>query len=644
MNPKILRVAEWLNDNGFEDEARTASFLESNYILKFASSFKEELKTLKESDTVRKIIKQFAWDDETQSLRMHENKIHDLTFYYKLILENIVPEDLEDPQKGVLLRWLRTLGRHDSEFGKTMVNAAEGAAEEIEFNPTSSEAEIAYVAKQFMNYEELSPIFEQFFHWNQFMSDKDLGNIKSLEQLISIVEEADSRIIEHQNKVKYDDEDEGSDIVVDDDEWRIATVHSRGAAKFWGRGTRWCTATNTECDYFAKYYGGKDKPLIVFVDKKTGKKFQMSTIEDVDIMDASDEPVDERTRSRILNTIVTTDLGSKVPITNIIYKLELYDSSIEADDWFEESEIEEIGKHFPTGFLRVGLLTEDYKHYFEDSALEMAINVPVTFFKEKINTFFPEAASIAVESMAAKYPNVFFERSFHKYYPEFSELAISTWRESRKNSRSEIFTSPSPFANSDNRREFRDLLTPAVNDIADWAPKLYWQLNLDEDFPEDIYNALRSTLVKDPAYLIEVGAHTKYEDQLVVTIQHGFDYPWLVGGEVQFEKKYFYNFAKYFPDLGRDRVLKWATKTYINAKMFEKFLSEAYPEHADEVSEYISQRKEIPGGHIPEEVVVNMLSNLLPMGTTEPKTAEEHEERRIVNELTPGALNQITGE
>ena len=83
--------------------------------------------------------------------------------------------------------------------------------------------------------------------------------------------------------------------------WTIACPHTMEAARWWGRGTRWCTASDSDNDNCFSDYD-EDGPLIVFVSPK-GEKFQFHapTQKTMNFMDAADEPAP---RSRVLADLI----------------------------------------------------------------------------------------------------------------------------------------------------------------------------------------------------------------------------------------------------------------------------------------------------------------------------------------------------
>ena len=79
-----------------------------------------------------------------------------------------------------------------------------------------------------------------------------------------------------------------SDIVLERDGWTVAILKTERAAKWWGRGTRWCTAAESN-NMFASY--AQDGPLVVFV-RPDGAKFQFHAPTQ-QFMDAADDAADQ---------------------------------------------------------------------------------------------------------------------------------------------------------------------------------------------------------------------------------------------------------------------------------------------------------------------------------------------------------------
>jgi len=196
-------------------------------------SFEQAKESLDSKKTKRAIAKHYRKNYDEMA---HEKIKNDIIL--------CIPEDLEDKQKGLSLLWL---------------------LKNIKKNP---EETLIYIK---MEYYSILSNLETFWHWQRFMSEKDImkTDIDSLEY---IVKEAKPKIEEYQKSKKYNDAKEGTEILLDDESWFIAVIHNKGAACELGKGTDWCTAA-PGLDFFERYYKPKD-PLFFFEDKNSGEKYQ----------------------------------------------------------------------------------------------------------------------------------------------------------------------------------------------------------------------------------------------------------------------------------------------------------------------------------------------------------------------------------
>tara|TARA_Y100000034_G_scaffold97765_1_gene119509 strand:- start:3950 stop:5386 length:1437 start_codon:yes stop_codon:yes gene_type:complete len=158
-------------------------------------------------------------------------------------------------------------------------------------------------------YENIYDNLELFFQHKRLMSKKDLMQVKSYEELISIVDEARPKIEEKRQegvkdpklimegteffrgeweiKTKIVKDEEGNEVRVADLDaeleilpgkggWVIMGIHNKAASCFHGGGPRgrrsdWCTA-DAGLDYFNQYYKVAD-PLFIF-ETPGGEWFQ----------------------------------------------------------------------------------------------------------------------------------------------------------------------------------------------------------------------------------------------------------------------------------------------------------------------------------------------------------------------------------
>jgi TusA-related sulfurtransferase len=166
---------------------------------------------------------------------------------FKSYLLKMIPTDIEDGQAGTSLLWLLRLARSNE-------NAME-----------------AIMEPRVPNYREgVRRNLELFFHYQNFMSQRDLMQVKDDFNLSQIVYAAQPEIRAYQNKQDYGFVQEGTEVFRDDDEWYVAAIHNKSAACELGKETKWCTA-HPGGTYFEEYYE-KDDPLF-FVKSKKDQKF-----------------------------------------------------------------------------------------------------------------------------------------------------------------------------------------------------------------------------------------------------------------------------------------------------------------------------------------------------------------------------------
>ena len=92
--------------------------------------------------------------------------------------------------------------------------------------------------------------------------------------------------------------------VLDNAEARVIVPEDETASRFWGQGTRWCTAATQNC-MFAEYH--KDGPLYVIMPKHPahpGEKYQFH-FESSQFMDERDEPLAPLDIQDVLNRLPT---------------------------------------------------------------------------------------------------------------------------------------------------------------------------------------------------------------------------------------------------------------------------------------------------------------------------------------------------
>ena len=179
------------------------------------------------------------------------------------------------------------------------------------------------MASDFINeYQDyLRGPIEKFFHYQQFMPEKDINKIKTIENFMLNTRDADDAIKKYQEKKSYADAEEGTEVFRDDDEFFISAIHNKGAACHWGKGTDWCTAA-PGLDYFEHYYS-PESPLI-FIKKKhqghlTGEGLYQFHYKTQQFMDITDTPVREPDVGNLHLEIMKTDIPNKYPAIKSVF-------------------------------------------------------------------------------------------------------------------------------------------------------------------------------------------------------------------------------------------------------------------------------------------------------------------------------------
>ena len=125
-------------------------------------------KAMLDSKNVQKIIKGYNYDRGFPA----DNELAKQLQTLKAGVLAVVPNDIEDTQKAQAVIWIIRLLKTDSEFlRKVLVNAPENNA--------------------------ISSNLELFYHWQQFVSEKDLMRVKSVDELEQLVEEARPKFNAH---------------------------------------------------------------------------------------------------------------------------------------------------------------------------------------------------------------------------------------------------------------------------------------------------------------------------------------------------------------------------------------------------------------------------------------------------------------
>ena len=277
----------------------------------------EDAKEILDSKRTLKIIKAYRYEKERESRAMlgtysgptittqHRN--------FKNYLLDQIPDDLTDNQKGSSVLWLLKLSRDNPNYAASFI---EGSTN---------------------RFRKVWDHLETFFHHQRFMPQQDLMQVKSIEDLEKMAEEAKDEIHAAQEKKNYLDAEQGTEIFRDDGEWFIAALHNKGAACELGKNTDWCTAASG-LNYFENYYEPED-PLFYFRNKSNLNKYQFH-YGSQQFMDWRDHRVDEESYRTLHNMLKQTEAYEKYPIIKE-YEFEKLSRNPQADE-------EEFGKLLAT--------------------------------------------------------------------------------------------------------------------------------------------------------------------------------------------------------------------------------------------------------------------------------------------------------
>ena len=175
-------------------------------------------------------------------------------------------------------------------------------------DPTAAKTMTGWLVKQYaqgaLRLEDLGTAYETLDMFNRYArrlpkGQQDLGRYQSLARVWEVVSpiaevEQDKLSGRAQKAMERDKAYAESRILRQDpDGFTVAVPLTKFAAKWWGKGTRWCTAAKKD-NAFLEYH--QEAPLIVFVipELKEKGKFQIwAPKNDFQFMDAADKSVPE---------------------------------------------------------------------------------------------------------------------------------------------------------------------------------------------------------------------------------------------------------------------------------------------------------------------------------------------------------------
>jgi len=174
--------------------------------------------------------------------------------------------------------------------------------------------------------ERVETALIQFTEKKRGLEKKDIGQYKKLSELEQAVE--DQEEVKSNRQKKQEIKADGAKVLFKSAKYLIIDLYTEAAAKFYGKNTKWCTASdknnmfNTYIDY---------SPLYVIVDRSSNRKYQYQwDHEDPQFMDENDDDVDIDKLIRKYPAITTT-ISPRSSIDHVNMALVLAKRTPEAD-------------------------------------------------------------------------------------------------------------------------------------------------------------------------------------------------------------------------------------------------------------------------------------------------------------------------
>lgn len=254
-----------------------------------------------------------------------------------------------------------------------------------------------------------------FNRYNRQLEVKDINQYKNIDQVYDNVKnfmedpsQATSKS-DAARKVK----EMGAEKVYEDNDWLIIVPKTREAAIYYGKGTKWCTASTHGYNYFEHY--NKEGRLYININKNTGDKYQFH-FESNSFMDAEDKPI-----KGIIAEEIGLSSGAEQFYASLGEDQEYAISSEEHTDSDEEPEEEEILNQNGWQMIynnNTGEITihsdnenEDYM-IFDDGSIEQMDGYPIV---EPLHEFLPV---FVIEKLQEYYSNeTFYKMVLADYDP-----------------------------------------------------------------------------------------------------------------------------------------------------------------------------------------------------------------------------------
>ena len=186
------------------------------------------------------------------------------------------------------------------------------------------------------NLSKVRNTIDFFNRYNRQLEVKDINQYKNIDQVYDNVKnfmEDPSQATSKSDEARKIKE-MGAEKVYEDNDWLIIVPKTREAAIYYGKGTKWCTASNRGYNYFGLY--NSEGRLYININKNTGDKYQFH-FESNSFMDAEDKPI-----TGIIAEEIGLSSGAEQFYASLGENQEYAISSEEHTDSDEEPEEEEI--------------------------------------------------------------------------------------------------------------------------------------------------------------------------------------------------------------------------------------------------------------------------------------------------------------
>lgn len=124
--------------------------------------------------------------------------------------------------------------------------------------------------------DECHFLIDVFHRYRTLLNARDIMKYDTLQKLRDILEpyidDPYALVHETSRAMRIRKIKEGAEKVYEDDEWAVFVPHTWEASRYYGKNTRWCTASDSIDVYFHHYH--RLGPLYININRKTKKKWQ----------------------------------------------------------------------------------------------------------------------------------------------------------------------------------------------------------------------------------------------------------------------------------------------------------------------------------------------------------------------------------